>query len=112
MNVAVLGASSKPDRYSYKAVKMLAEEGHTPFPIHPMIADIDGIPVYRSLAEVPEPIHTISVYLSARNSDAIAEDILGSRARRISSDSPHRLLCGRHRISTKEYRFMTWVRSV
>ena len=35
MNVAVLGASDKPDRYSYKAVAMLLEKGNTPFPIHP-----------------------------------------------------------------------------
>jgi len=33
MNVVVLGASNKPDRYSCKAVKLLAEKGHRPFPV-------------------------------------------------------------------------------
>ena len=83
MNVAVLGASSKPDRYSFKAIKTLHEKGHTPLPIHPLLKEIDGIPVHRSLGEVAEPIDTISVYLSARNSDPVADSILASRPRRV-----------------------------
>jgi predicted CoA-binding protein len=37
MNVAVLGASNKPDRYSYKAVMLLKEMGHAPYPVHPTL---------------------------------------------------------------------------
>ena len=83
MNVAVLGASDKPDRYSYKALMMLSEMGHTPLPVHPRLDEIEGIPVHKSLAATPEPIDTITVYLAARNSDAVADDILGSGARRV-----------------------------
>ena len=83
MNVAVLGASNNPDRYSYKAVKMLGEKGHVPFPVHPGLDDIEGVPVYKSLQEIPDPLDTITVYLSAANSDRIAESILESRARRV-----------------------------
>jgi len=35
------------------------------------------------LQEIPEPIDTITVYLSAANSDRIAESILENRARRV-----------------------------
>ncbi|MBN1675163.1 MAG: CoA-binding protein [Kiritimatiellae bacterium] len=83
MNVAVLGASRKPDRYSYKAVKLLAEKGHTPFPVHPSLQEVDGIPVCPSLREIGEPIDTITVYLSAANSDKVADDILASGAKRV-----------------------------
>lgn len=82
MNVAVVGASNKPDRYSYRAVRMLREKGHTPYPVHPSIADIDGVPVWRSLSAVPDPIDTVSIYLSAHNQEAIAEELLNSGARR------------------------------
>ena len=34
-NVAVLGASTNPERYSYKAVKMLSESDYGVFPVHP-----------------------------------------------------------------------------
>jgi len=83
MNVAVLGASRKPHRYSYQAVKLLAEKGHTPLPVHPVVKDIDGIRVYASLREIKAPIHTVSVYLSAGNSDKVADDILASGAKRV-----------------------------
>ena len=46
MNVAVIGASDNPDRYSYKAVKLLEEKGHRVFPVHPRVKIIDGEMVY------------------------------------------------------------------
>jgi len=83
MNVAVLGASNKPDRYSYKAVMLLRKKGHAPYPVHPLLKEIEGLPVYASLRAIPDPIDTITVYLSARNQQTVAEDILRSGARRV-----------------------------
>jgi uncharacterized protein len=83
MNVAVLGASNKPDRYSYKAVMLLRAKGHVPFPVHPSLPAIEGLPVHASLRDISAPIDTISVYLSARNQDPIVEHILQSGARRV-----------------------------
>ena len=75
MNVAVLGASHKPSRYSYKAVKFLLEKGHRPFPVHPHLTDIEGLKVYPTLAAIELPVDTVTVYLSAANSSRVAEDI-------------------------------------
>lgn len=83
MHVAVVGASNKPDRYSYKAVMLLRESGHTPYPVHPSLAEVEGIPVFKTIGEIPVPLDTITVYLSAQNQAAIAEEILKSRARRV-----------------------------
>ena len=83
MNVAVLGASNKPDRYSFKAVRMLREKGHTPYPVHPALAEVDGIPAWPSLSAIPAAVDTVTVYLSARNQQTIAADLLNSKARRV-----------------------------
>lgn len=83
MNVAVLGASNKQKRYSYQAVKLLAEKGHVVFPVHPAISDIDGIPVFKRLADIPTPIHTITVYLAPERSTALADEILAARSKRV-----------------------------
>ncbi|MDD5483270.1 MAG: CoA-binding protein [Kiritimatiellae bacterium] len=83
MNVVVLGASNKPARYSYQAVKLLAEKGHAVFPVHPAVSEIDGIPVFKRLADIPAPIHTITVYLSPERSAALADEILTARSRRV-----------------------------
>ena len=83
MNVIVLGASDTPERFSNKAIHMLQEKGHTVFPVHPKLDVIDGVPVFSSLAEVPEPVDTISLYLSKANSDRIAGDIVACGFRRL-----------------------------
>ncbi len=83
MNVAVLGASNNPDRYSYKAVRMLRQKGHTPYPVHPALAEVDGLPAFPSLGAIPAPIDTITVYISPQNQQPIAGELLNSGARRI-----------------------------
>ncbi len=83
MNVAVLGASNKQERYSFKAVRMLREKGHTPYPVHPALPEVDGIPVWPSLQAISDPIHTVTVYLSARNQQSIAGQLLNSAVRRV-----------------------------
>ena len=83
MNVAVLGASNEHNRYSYKAVKTLKEQGYFPLPVHPFIKEIDGLRVYECLEDISELVNTITVYLSANNSDRVAESLIASGASRI-----------------------------
>ena len=83
MNVAVIGASNKPARYSYQAVKLLAEKGHAVFPVHPAIAEIDGMPVFKRLANISVPIHTITVYLAPERSAALADEIISAHSKRV-----------------------------
>ncbi|MCE5313541.1 MAG: CoA-binding protein [Armatimonadota bacterium] len=82
-NVVVMGASTNPERYSYKAVKMLAEYGYGVFPVHPSKKPIDGIRCYPSLSSISEPVDTITVYLSERNSTPVIEEIIEAHPRRV-----------------------------
>ena len=55
--VAIIGAHSKPERYSYKAFKLLQEHGHTPLLVGVRDKEIDGVPVVdavEKLAETPD----------------------------------------------------------
>ncbi len=65
-NVAILGASQKPERYSYKALMMLNEHDHKVFPVHPALEKIEGHKVYGSLGEISEKIDTLTVYVSPK----------------------------------------------
>ena len=82
-SVAILGASDKPERYSNMLIKRLRGKGHQVFPINPAFREIDGIPVYRSLAELPPGVDVLSVYMNASRSDAIADAILASGIPRV-----------------------------
>lgn len=83
MNVAVVGASNKPDRYSYKAVMMLKEKGYVPFPVHPSLKAVEELAVFPNIKAIPETIDTITMYLSAANQKNIEDDIFHSSARRV-----------------------------
>ncbi len=83
MNVAVLGASNKPERYSNMAVKLLQQNGHAVFPVNPALPDIDGIRVFARLGDIRAPIDTVTVYLGAERSNALAAEILTARPRRV-----------------------------
>lgn len=65
-NVAILGASQKTERYSYKALKMLEEHDHRVYPVHPALEEIEGHKVYSTLSEIDDKIDTLTVYVSPK----------------------------------------------
>jgi len=84
MNVAVVGASDKVDRYSYKAIKLLEEKGHHVFAVHPRIKIIDGQKVFPSLEAITEPVDIVTLYVSEDISSKIVQSIL--------QKSPHKII--------------------
>ena len=64
MNVAILGASEKRERYSYKAQQLLVEEGHMVFPVSSSGKDILGVQGYPFLTDIKDSIDTITVYVN------------------------------------------------
>ena len=83
MNVAVIGASDNPERYSYKAVKLLTQKGHQVFPVHRRIKSIDGEPVYEYIGDIKEPVDTVTLYVGADISSQLADEILAKKPSRI-----------------------------
>lgn len=79
----VLGASPKPDRFSNKALRMLRENGHHVVPVHPVHAEIEGLPAASSLAAISEPVDTLTIYVNAAQSALLAEAILRLAPRRV-----------------------------
>ncbi len=83
MNVAILGASNKPERYSHQAVVLLAQKGHAVFPIHPALPEIDGHRVFKHLADVPAPLHTVTLYVSPALSTGMAAALIAANPARV-----------------------------
>ena len=83
MRVVVMGASNKPERYSYKAVMFLKEKGHEVFPVHPLLKEIEGMKVYPSIKDVKGPVDTVSLYISKDISSKLADEIIQKAPRRI-----------------------------
>jgi uncharacterized protein len=62
--VAILGASADRSKFGNKSVRAHLQAGYEVYPVNPKGGQIEGLAVYRSLAEVPAPrLNRISVYL-------------------------------------------------
>lgn len=66
MKVLVLGASMNPQRYSYLAINDLVDNGHEVFAIGRGEGEVRGVPISES-DMIIEDIHTVTVYLGAKN---------------------------------------------
>lgn len=82
-NVAVLGASPKPDRYSNQALRLLAKLDYRPLPVNPAFPEIEGMTCFPNLAAIEEAVHTVTLYLRESRSTPMIDDILAAKPQRI-----------------------------
>ena len=61
--VAVVGASSDRNKFGNKALRAFQSEGHTVIPINPNEREVEGIPTYASVLDVPGSIDMATVYV-------------------------------------------------
>jgi predicted CoA-binding protein len=60
----VLGASTKPDRYAFKAINMLVEKGHSVLAIGQNAGEVAGIKIHTKQIPLAN-IDTVTLYLNA-----------------------------------------------
>ena len=63
-NIAMVGASDRPDRASYGVMKFLQSHGYRVFPVNPQITGehVHGEFVWRELAQIGEPIDIVDIF--------------------------------------------------
>jgi predicted CoA-binding protein len=81
--VAVLGASSKPDRYSYQCVELLLQHGYNVVPVTPAKQQICGIEPTSDLSSISDKVDTLTMYVNPKRSSDMEEDILNLNPKRI-----------------------------
>ena len=84
MKSVVLGASTNPDRYAFKAMQKLQEHGYKAIPVNPTFEEVRGERCYPSISDAPQPIDTVTLYLGAARSTPLIQDILKAKSRHAS----------------------------
>lgn len=78
--VAIIGASSNPAKYGYKSVVAHRRAGWQVFPVNPNEQEIAGLPVYRTMRDIPVPqLDRVSLYLPPHIGLTVLEDIASKR---------------------------------
>jgi hypothetical protein len=70
--IAVVGASTDPDKAANRIPALLIEAGFTVIPVHPTAAEILGQRVFPSLADVDVPLDIVDVFRPAGEAPDIA----------------------------------------
>jgi predicted CoA-binding protein len=79
----VLGASANPERVSYEAVRNLIGRGIPVIAIGRREYDMGDIKIRSGKPDLYEKIHTISLYLNAKNQEEYYDYILALEPKRI-----------------------------
>lgn len=79
----VLGASPKPDRFAYKAVRSLQRRHIPVIAIGRKDYDLDGIKIRKGKPDDLGPVHTVTLYLNPKNQEEYYDFILSLEPARI-----------------------------
>ena len=80
--IAMVGASSNPDKTSHGIMQKLQRAGYRVIPVNPKETEVLGERSYPSLVDVPERIDIVDVFRRAEDAPAIADDAvkIGAKA--------------------------------
>lgn len=78
--IAVVGASTDPDKAASAIPQRLLDAGFEVIPVHPTAEEILGQKAYASLAEVPGHIDVVDVFRPADEAAGIARDAVAAGA--------------------------------
>lgn len=78
----VLGASTKPDRYAYKAISMLVDKGHSVLAIGQNAGEVAGIKIQTKAIPLKN-IDTITLYLNPTRQRDYYNYIVESKPKRV-----------------------------
>ncbi len=82
-SIALVGASKKPERPSYRVMKFLIDQGYDLYPVNPGLAGskLLGRKVYASLSDIPVPIDMIDIFRASDKVGPVVEEAIEKKAK-------------------------------
>jgi hypothetical protein len=81
--IAVIGASGHRHKYGNKCVRAYQAAGYRVFPVNPNETEVEGLPTFGVVTDVPQPLDRISVYLPPPITLSVLPDIARAGAREV-----------------------------
>lgn len=78
----VMGASTVPARYAYKAIKMLTQYNHPVVAVGKKEDELDGIKIHKGETDF-DGVDTVTLYLNPMNQKPYYEYIVGLKPKRV-----------------------------
>ncbi|MGI9263913.1 MAG: CoA-binding protein [Gammaproteobacteria bacterium] len=83
--IAVVGASDKTHRASYGVMKFLQSKSYRCIPVSPRLAGgtLLGEPAYARLADIPEPVDMVDMFINSQAVGALTDDAIAIGAKSV-----------------------------
>lgn len=82
MKTLVIGASTNPERYSYKAIESLLRHGHEVVAIGLRNEELMGVVIHKDLVDFKD-VDTVTLYLNPQRQEAYYDYIVKLKPRRV-----------------------------
>ena len=82
-SIAVVGASADPSKASYEVMDYLINHGYEVVAVNPVTehTHILGVPVFKTLADIPHPIDMVDVFRPKAELHSVAEQAIAINAK-------------------------------
>ena len=81
--IAVVGASSLPEKPSHWVSEYMIEQGYRVIPVNPDETEVFGVPCYPDLASVPEPVEFVNVFRRPQYCADVVRDAIAAGAKAV-----------------------------
>ena len=76
---AVIGVSQERRKFGNKVLRCYLQNDMQVFAVHPTLPEVEGQLCWRSLAELPEPVHGLSIITPPPVTERVVEDAAAAR---------------------------------
>ncbi len=83
--IALVGASDRPDRPSYRVMKALQDHGYRVIPVNPQITGehVHGEFVFRDLGQIGEPIDMVDIFRRSEAAGEVVDEAIAAGAKAV-----------------------------
>ncbi len=71
---AVVGASADRGKFGNRVLRHLMAHGRKVYPVNPTAKEIEGLPAWPSLSELPEPVQAVSIITPPAVTEAVVRE--------------------------------------
>ncbi len=79
--IAIVGAKDSPGQPVDNVGRYLIKAGFEIFPVHPVRQNIWGLPTYKSIGDLPEPVDLVDLFRAAEYCPGHAREVLALKQR-------------------------------